>query len=446
MDETCAIAGGLKTTIKPKYTGTIGYMAQYRESHYSFLRRVACQFNEWLFYDGEQLYFGEPSNKPTISLHYGVDVSNVQMSLRMRPVKYDAFSYHSLRDEQITGNTQNSVSGLDELGMHAFNASKETFNFSPRITAQPRIPDKGSLDDVLKNLQAASAANLSMISGSSTKQDLKIGSVADFKVNIKDAAATNTKPIGRYLITSITHQATGEDGYTNYFEGVPADIKVLPEPSIPTPIAHPQMAIVLSNEDPDKKGRVQVQFQWQIIEGLNTNWIRVMTPDAGVSGNVPQNRGFVCIPERGDQVMIGFRYGDPARPFVMGSMFHGMSGAGGDTNNKMKSITTRTGSTITFDDDTGAGKITISEPSGNTVVMNGDGTMEITAPNQLDINSTLININASDTINVQAGMNINESAGMFDLVAKKKVDIGGKKIDVKAKSKATIKGKKVEVR
>jgi type VI secretion system secreted protein VgrG len=51
----------------------------------------------------------------------------------------------------------------------------------------------------------------------------------------------------------------------------------------------------------------------------------------------------VFIPEIGDQVMLGFRYNDPNRPFVMGSMYNGTTGAGGQEKNHLKSIFTRGG-------------------------------------------------------------------------------------------------------
>lgn len=420
------VMSGLDSEVKPKYQDTIGYLTQYRESNFGFLRRIACQYNEWFFYDGQKLIFGEPGDKPTVPLFYGTDVNNIQVSLRVRPVKYNAFSYHSLRDEQIDGVTKDSVGGLDELGMHAFNTAKETFTTPPVTYADPRIPDKGSLDDVLEKLQSAAAANLSMVSGSSTKQDIRPGVIVDFKVKIKDADNTNNKPIGRYLVTSVHHQATGEDGYTNYFEAVPAEVKVLPEPEIKRPVAYPQIATVLSNEDPEKKGRIQVQFQWQLINDLNTNWIRVMAPDAGISDKVGTNRGFVCIPEKDDQVLIQFRYGDPDRPFVLGSMFHGMSGAGGDTNNKIKSITTRSGSTIIFDDDENDGKITIQDPSGNTVTLNGDKTMSIFAPDKIDMASKEINIYAENTVNIKGDQEANMSSLKTNIAGDTKVDISSK--------------------
>ena len=81
------------------------------------------------------------------------------------------------------------------------------------------------------------------------------------------------------------------------------------------PLAETQMATVLSNADPQGKGRVRVRMNWQ-TDGMQTGWVRVMTPDGGSSSDVKSNRGFVFIPEVGDQVLLGFRHGDPARPYV----------------------------------------------------------------------------------------------------------------------------------
>lgn len=44
----------------------------------------------------------------------------------------------------------------------------------------------------------------------------------------------------------------------------------------------------------------------------------MMSPDAGGTDQVSQNRGYVAIPEVGDQVMVGFVHNHPDRPFVMG--------------------------------------------------------------------------------------------------------------------------------
>ena len=144
---------------------------------------------------------------------------------------------------------------------------------------------------------------------------------------------------------------------------------------------------------------------------MKTEWLRVMSPDAGKSDLVGTNRGFVFIPEEGDTVMVGFRYGDPNRPYVMGSMFNGTTGAGGSDANKSKSITTRSGASITIDDDEGKGKISMADPSGSTITLNGDETITLSAPKSISMNAKEINLNAEDTINItgDSGVNINGS-------------------------------------
>ena len=128
------------------------------------------------------------------------------------------------------------------------------------------------------------------------------------------------------------------------------------------------MATVLSNADPHGAGRVQVRMNWQ-TDNMRTSWVRVMTPDGGGSKDVKSNRGFVFIPEVGDQVLLGFRHGDPARPYVMGSLFNGTTGGGGGQGNNCKSLTTRSGSSLKLDDS--AGSVTLHDKG--TVNMNFDG-------------------------------------------------------------------------
>ena len=89
------------------------------------------------------------------------------------------------------------------------------------------------------------------------------------------------------------------DSYQNYFTALPSSIPTLPCPDVPLPVAHTQQAVVVSNEDPKKLGRVQVKMNWQ-TGPMQTSWIRVLTPDAGTSDKVATNRGFVFIPEKGD--------------------------------------------------------------------------------------------------------------------------------------------------
>lgn len=388
-------AAGIEAEIAPLFKSKIEYQSQYNETHFQFIQRLAKQYNEFLYYDGIKLIFGKPTPETPVNVEYGKDLSNVNISIKTAPNKANIFSYNALDDKQNEVKTKDNVLGINELGMHAFNASNEIYKITPNNISSARVLDKSQIDAQIKNIQAEAVASLSTLTASSHKQGLGIGSVIKVSSAKYDKKEFDVKNYGEYLITAITHTATSQDVYSNSFEAISSGVEVLPAPKVELPIAQQQIATVLSNEDPKKKGRVQVQFQWQ-KNPMKTSWLRVMSPDAGKSDLVGTNRGFVFIPEEGDTVMVGFRYNDPNRPFVMGSMFNGITGAGGSDANKVKSLTTRSGATITIDDNEGKGKVTISDPSGNTITLNGDETISISAPKTITLSSSNIFLNGTE--------------------------------------------------
>jgi len=405
-------ASDLKIINKPKYTETIDYLAQYDESHFDFLKRIAKIYNEWLYFDGANLVFGEPSSMPTIPVVFGKNSDSIKIGINIRNVKYDRVSYHSKREEFMDSSTQDSVSGLDDLGNHAFGIAKKTFNFNGRSHSGARVPDKGSLDENLKKTQAASAADLSVVEGRSQKRGIRPGSIIELTTEGKKDGAFPSKTYGNYLVISTKHVSTSDCNYTNVFKAIPAGVKNLPSPEVRMPNTYSEIARVLSNEDPDGKGRVQVQTHWQEKgEGLSTDWVRVMTPNAGSSDLHPKNRGMVFIPEPGDEVMLGYRYGDPSRPYVAGSMYHGMNGKGGDKDNVIKSIITRSGHELVFDDTNGKENITIKDKKGNTVIIDTKSdSIYMTANQNIELSASNIVMTASDNITIDAGKEVEITA------------------------------------
>ena len=217
------------------------------------------------------------------------------------------------------------------------------------------------------------------------------------------------KNLANFSIIEITHEVSQGSYYKNRFKAIPATIKALPSPKVRMPLTETQMATVLSNADPQGKGRVRVRMNWQ-TDGMQTGWVRVMTPDGGSSSDVKSNCGFVFIPEVGDQVLLGFHHGDPARPYILGSLFNGVTGKGGFAANHRKSLTTRSDSTVTFDDT--AHTILLQTTRANKIFVDElNGTITISSAEEVNVNTKNVNINASENMNVNVGKNFTMQVG-----------------------------------
>jgi uncharacterized protein involved in type VI secretion and phage assembly len=150
---------------------------------------------------------------------------------------------------------------------------------------------------------------------------------------------------------------------------------------------------------------------WQ-KDNATTDWIRVLTPDGGSSEPFAKNRGYVFIPEIGDQVVVGFRYNDPDRPFVMGSIFHGSTGAGGQDANHMKSIATRSGHLIEFNDGPSGHGITITDINKNLIHIDTTGNnITITANENMTLNAKNMQLNVAENLDIHVGKDISTLAG-----------------------------------
>ena len=405
----------LQNDIKPEFRSNLEYQTQYLETDFQFIQRLAKQYNEWLYYDGEKLFFGKPTTTTEFTkLIYNKDLYNLNISVQAIPNQFGAFTYNEDAGKLYQANTRDQIEGFPKLGTDAITASQKLYATSSLEYGRIATGDDMYLQTILQNRQQSAAAESNFITATSRNRSLRIGmsiSIDAMQVKDKLAAYTSgqdinkinyeTNEVGIYIITEITHKASDIGEYENSFKALPAKIRKLPEPNIAFPVAQMQQAEVVANDDPRGQGRIRVKMLWQSTKQQSTPWLRVMTPDAGSSGEVNTNRGMVFIPEVGDQVMLGFRYNDPNRPFVIGSLFNGKTGTGGNIKNNIKSIYTRTGSTITFDE--GNSSILVKDPSGNTWFMDGNGNIDVTAPKN-------ITINAGESIIMSAGQNIVASA------------------------------------
>jgi uncharacterized protein involved in type VI secretion and phage assembly len=82
--------------------------------------------------------------------------------------------------------------------------------------------------------------------------------------------------------------------------------------------------IVTDHNHDNGEYRVKVKFPWirdktdaGDDEDFLSSWARISTMMAG------ENRGWWCLPEVEDEVLVMFEFGDPRRPIVIGSLWNG---------------------------------------------------------------------------------------------------------------------------
>ena len=417
--------------LNPAFKETKDFICQYEESDFDFIRRLAHQYQEWMYFDGTKLIFGKPRKlADPIRLEYGTTLSSLDIGLQTLARSEQVFSYHSGADREMQRMTPNLAYGHDKLAGEAFRASLGMFSKPARQHALPRISNETELVNYMGRKQAAETAETHYITAESQVPTLRVGSVVSLYSSFLERVGNlSEESLGNFIIIEITHEVSQGSYYKNRFKAIPATIKALPSPKVRMPLAETQMATVLSNADPQGKGRVRVRMNWQ-TDGMQTGWVRVMTPDGGSSSDVKSNRGFVFIPEVGDQVLLGFRHGDPARPYVMGSLFNGTTGRGGLEGNHMKSLTTRSGHTIKLNDSLSSLGITIKDIKGNSIHIDSVG-------DDIIINAKRnITINAGETFTVNAReMEVNIDGDIIEKIGKNKISTIGNKISLEAMEK-----------
>lgn len=403
--------GKVNLVSNPKYAAPIPYMAQYNESVFDFMNRLSALYGEWFYYDGTKVYFGKPDRDNTEKIVYDMDLEEVRLVANLVPGKSARYDYVAQENKQHNADTPAKPDGMNDLQSIAHSCSEKAYTAKTTSAADPHVTDKAELDEQMRIVKNASGANLLNIKGIGKTCRIRIGEIID--VSFPDRM--KLPPLGKFRIVGIEHEVRRDGHYSNSFVGVPDGTVHIPVPDVKRPLALPELATVKENNDDKGQGRVKVAFDWQ-KNGKTTNWIRVQTPNAGVSGAVSKNRGWVFVPEVGDQVMVSYEHGNPDRPYVTGSVFHSGSGKGGDKDNKVKSIITRSGNAIVFDDETGS--IVITDQTGKQLIIL-DGTDAITVMAKKSI--TLIN--EAESVIVMDDKSIGLQADTIALEGRKSVTL-----------------------
>ena len=172
-------------------------------------------------------------------------------------------------------------------------------------------------------------------------------------------------------------------------------------------------AVVTRIVDPENRARVQVRFPWSPDRKADhyEAWARLATLMAG------DRRGTWFVPDVNDEVLVAFEAGDPRQPYVLGALWKGqdsppeqMDEAG---RNDCKTIRSREGVRITWQDTPGAAQLLVETPTGQRITLSGAGSLVLVEDgngNSITLAPSGITITAAAKVSVKAGQ-VDVSAG-----------------------------------
>ncbi|WHO39158.1 phage baseplate assembly protein V [Sphingobium sp. AP49] len=188
---------------------------------------------------------------------------------------------------------------------------------------------------------------------------------------------------------------------------------------------HPRLygvypAQVRDVQDPDGQGRIRIELP--MVNGDDgpdaQPWARLATMMAG------GDRGTWFIPEPGDEVLVVFVGGDPRRPVVIGALWNGHDTPPEtmDADNNIRSITSRSGHVLTFDDTSGSEKVQLETQGGHHLTLDdaAGGTITLSHSNGARIEFDAagnIKMTANAQVEISAPAMLKVTAGMVQVDA-----------------------------
>ncbi|GAB3894265.1 type VI secretion system Vgr family protein [Spirosoma agri] len=461
--EKIASSLGLSVSVSATSNPKLPYITQYQEDDFTFAQRLARDYGQWFFYDGEKVYYGKRSSDTGVALIHGSNFFDMDYRLRVSPMKMTAnyydFSTGEFLSSAVTGN---DVDGLQEFAKLVRDKSSALFKDDPVDISYQNHQKEDTLKNAAKLRLSEMSTKLAVLQGRTAEMQLKIGGLVKIKDAIyavsdarQGAQLQETIDYGTFLVTQLNHYFDSRGVYQATFEAVPQDTEFPPVAyNVVTPNAECQPAIVKRVDDPDGLGRIQVQFAWQKDSNQTTPWVRVAQPMAY------KDRGVYFIPEVNEIVFVDFEFGNPDLPFVRGTMFHGNNTPGPlfNQDNNIKGIITRGGNHILISDEAGKesikiynkdnkNEIVLSLDGETTINIKSEGKINIEAKDTITMKAKTIEMTADQEWKVKAGKTeISNDQGMkisantkVELAGQAGVKVEGANIDIEAQAQASIK-------
>lgn len=368
---------------------------QHGETDFSFLHRLVDDHCAWMRpkKDGIEIFDSFQSGS-TVEWRGEGDLTDFHVRGALAPTSFNGTHYdHHARQS----NSFEKVSSPPEFYDSAQRLTSAVQSASKMLPAgfEPGRSRAKTLSDYQTQLEDESERSIggSIIgTGHSRNQTLTAGNTIQINGDLSVE--------GTYGLIKVEHRWE-QRGYLNSFTCTPWKKYRNPQPPAMQTWNGVVSAHVVDHNDPKNMGRLRIQYIWQ-GEG-STHWARMSTPSAG------KDRGFMFMPEIGDEVAVAFEDGDPERPIIMNSLWNGEHQAprynfrGEDiAANDVKRLVTKAGNRIQLSDKTGKETVLLATPhhtslsmteqsdetGRNLIILHSDGDIVLNAPNgRVHINS-----------------------------------------------------------
>ncbi|MFM7599952.1 MAG: VgrG-related protein [Pseudanabaena sp.] len=387
------------------------YAFQENQTNMEFLQERAARNGFELYVQDGRLNFREPTQDAALTLTWLEDIHSFRVRVtsaeQVSSVEVRGWDYEQKQAIVSTAATTTILTSTDS-GTGKDSSTKFTGGGTPKmiVVDQPVF----STSEALKMAQSL----YKELGGEFVNADAK----GEGNPAIRPGKVITLSNIGNYsgsYYVTETHHLFQERKYITHFSvrGLRGGnlFSMLSSKTHLQPGQTMMVGIVSNNNDPKKWGRVRVKLP-TLTEEHESNWARVVGVGAGSS------RGFDCLPEINDEVLVAFEHGDIHRPYVIGGVWNGtdappeaVTDSVADGKVRLRTFKTRLGHKLQFVEedkgDTKKGIYTNTVGGHNLRINDSDKFVELETTGghkfRADDNSGVISLTSTGDITVKTG-------------------------------------------
>jgi uncharacterized protein involved in type VI secretion and phage assembly len=423
------------------------YIFQENQTNMAFLRERAARigFELYVLFDAQakqsKLHFRKPKEDGSLNLKWLVDIHNFRVRVtsaeQVSSVEVRGWDYGEKKAIVSTAQSERLITRTDQ-GKGSQKGTQFRSPMPKMIVVDKPVFSPKEADNIAQAL-------CDELGGEFVYADAK----GEGNPQIRPGRVVKLKDMGRYdgsyYVTETRHLYLNHT-YTTEFSVRGLRGGSLFETLSPQTHLKPGqtflVGIVTNNVDPKKWGRIKVKFP-TLTEDHESHWARVVGVGAA------DDRGFDCLPEVNDEVLVAFEHGDIHRPYVLGGVWNGkdappekVDDSVQDGKVRLRTVKTRTGHILQFvEEDKGGSKagVYITTSGGHKVRINdSDRKVEIETNGghtlTMDDNGMgSISMSSTGSISIDARTSI-------DIRANTSISINGSTISIKAPGPVTVQG------